>query len=422
MDKNKLVQNFINTFKYLANEKSLTPSEVTEKIFFESNIYHIDKLALKKLGSFKDLKAQHFEDEEDYKTIYGSKLVRSFKQKLARKKGVDDYLTEEFLNVFKEHIKNEPLLVHKNTKTIRSNLKKERAVVVHVSDTHFGANIKADEMGLVNEFNWEIAARRMALFAKQVVEYKPHYRDSTELVICINGDIIAGVIHDQEWFSDLLATQFSGTLKILMQFVSYCAKHYPKVTVHCTPGNHGRAMHKSGKSRATTHKWDSYENMIYVALREAIQISCRNTIVNVPKTPYVIVDVLGHKGFVTHGDTVINVGNPGKNINMKAINTQINSLNSSKLAEVKFEFIMCGHCHVSNIQITDNGAYMLTNGTLSGADPFAQSIGIFGNQPSQTLFEVTRSHAVGDIRLIKLIEADKDKSLDAIIVPPKEDL
>ncbi len=285
-----------------------------------------------------------------------------------------------------------------------------------------GANIDEDEMGNVNKFTWEIAARRTALFAEQVVDYKPQYRDETELVICINGDIIAGVIHDQEFFSDLLSKQFSGTLKILIQFVSYCAKYYPNVRVVCTPGNHGRAMHKSNKSRATTHKWDSYETMIYVALREAMQRSCQNVKVEVPKTPYAILDILGWRGFVTHGDTVMNVGNPGRSINMKAINTQINSLNSSKLAGIKFSFIMCGHVHVPTVQITDNGTVLIINGTLSGADPFCQSIGIFGNEPTQQMSEVTKQHAVGDIRFIRLKGADLRKDLDSIIVPPKEDI
>jgi len=277
-------------------------------------------------------------------------------------------------------------------------------------------------MGGINNFNWNIAARRMGLFAEQVVQYKPQHRKETDLVIAINGDIIAGVIHDQEWFADLLTKQVAGSIKLLTQFVSYVAGHFNKVKVVCTVGNHGRAMHKSSKSRASTHKWDSYETMIYLALKYAIEAKHKNVTCEIPETPYCIVDIQNHKFFITHGDTVLNVGNPGSSINMKSINTQINRLNSSELTEGSFAGILVGHVHCPTVQVTDNGTVLLINGTLSGADAYAQSIGIMGNQPTQMLFEVTKEHAVGDIRFIRLQQADKQENLENIIEPLKENL
>jgi len=412
---------FKSELSRISKKLKCEPNEVS-KIEFNSETV-MTEWQLRKIGGYVAARSFVYpKTEVGDKHIQGMKFVNAFRNKIAKKQSIDEYLKDEFLDVFKDHLNKHPLLVHKNTKKKSKGVKKERALIVHVSDTHFGANIDQDEMGNVNKFTWEIAARRMALLAEQVVEYKPQYRDETELVICINGDIIAGVIHDQEWFSDLLTKQFSGTLKILIQFVSYCAKYFPNVRVVCTPGNHGRAMHKVNKSRATTHKWDSYETMIYVALKEALERNTDNIKVEVPKTPYAILNILGHRGFVTHGDTVMNVGNPGRSINMKSINTQINSLNASKLATSKFDFIMCGHVHVNCVQITDNGAVMVINGTLSGADPFCQSIGIFGNEPSQTIFEVTKAHAVGDIRMVKLKSADDLTYLDKIISPPVGDL
>ncbi len=303
-------------------------------------------------------------------------------------------------------------------KPISSSPKKEsssRTIIAHISDTHYGSNIRASEMANVNEYTWEIAARRTALLMQQVASYKPQYRKDTDLVLCINGDIIAGQIHNQEWFVDLLTTQFSGTVSILSQAISYASANFRKVRVICTPGNHGRNVGKADKGRATTQKWDSYENMIYIALREIFKNNKSIEFI-IPEAPYALFEVQGHKFFQTHGDTVVSVGNPGTALNMKSINNQINKINAG-IEGSKIAGLLVGHVHTPTVQLTESGCMLLINGCLSGTDPFAQSIGIFESNPTQLLLEVTKEHAVGDIRLIQVKEADKNKTLDSIIKP-----
>lgn len=395
------------------------PGEVTSAEFKANT--SMAEWVLRKIGGFKAAQEALY-PEFATSHISGLKLVKQHLNKIANKTAMDTYLKDEFLDAFPNALKEAKLKLHKSYKPKSKSKVKTRTIVAHVSDTHFGANIDASEMHDINEFNWEIAARRMALFAEQIVQYKPQHRKDTELVIAVNGDIIAGMIHNQEWFSDLLTKQAAGTIKILTQFISYCAQYFDKVRVVMTTGNHGRAMHKSNKSRSTTHKWDSYETIIYLGVKSTLEAKHKNVTCEIPETPYAIVDIQGHKFFQTHGDTVINVGNPGRSINMKSINTQINTLNASQLANVKFAGILVGHVHVPTVQITDNGTVLLINGTLSGADPFVQSIGIFGNEPTQMMFEVTPEHAVGDIRFIRVSGADKNAELEKIIEPLKGNL
>jgi predicted phosphodiesterase len=275
-------------------------------------------------------------------------------------------------------------------------------------------------MGGINEYNWTIASRRSALFFEQIVKYKPQYRDQTEVVLLVNGDIIAGMIHNTEWFVDLLTTQFAGTLSILCQGISYLAQNFKKVRVVMTPGNHGRSMHKADQGRGTTHKWDSYETQIFIAVREVMKAKCPNVEVDVPDSPFAIFKAQGHTYFVTHSDTVINVGNPGSALNMKSINNQINKLNASEIGgDAKFDAVICGHIHTPTLQLMESGCMLVLNGCLSGLDPYALSIGIFDSNPTQQLFEATAKHAVGDVRFIQVKEADKDASLDKIIAAPK---
>ena len=406
----------------VAAEQGKPPAMLSKSDYLSSDCK--SKLTLEQLnkaGGFPKMADLYFPPERDIIVGEASKLVRGFRNKIQAQYGRDILLKDDFIAVFKEIIEKNPIKLHPPVKRLEVMKKDEieRSLVIHLSDSHFGCNIEPAEMNGLNEFNWTIAARRMALFIEQAMTYKPQHRKETELVVLINGDIIAGVIHDQEWAVDQLTTQFSGAMSILSQAISFAATGFKNVRVVCTPGNHGRAMHKASKDRATVHKWDSYENMLYIAIREALK-SHKNVEFIIPESPYAIVEILGHKFLVTHGDTVINVGNPGKNLNMKAINEQINKLNAQLIkGDENFAAVICGHVHVSTIQETDSGTMLLINGTLSGLDPFAQSIGIFSTNATQTLFEVTRDHAVGDMRLIRLRRADKLEELDKVIEPFK---
>jgi hypothetical protein len=141
-------------------------------------------------------------------------------------------------------------------------------------------------------------------------------------------------------------------------------------------------------------------------------------------SPFAIIEAHGHLFFQTHGDTIINVGNPGNSLNMRSINNQINKLNVSEIGGVKkFAGILVGHVHTPTVQLMENGCMLIINGCLSGLDPYANSISIFESHPTQQLFEITESHAVGDIRLIQVKSADSNAELDKIITPfEKQDL
>lgn len=416
---NKNLKDFEKALKTVAKALDVSPQEVTPAQFKAAS--ELSEWDMRKVGGFAAAKTLLY-PETKVAGVGATATIQkgNFLKSKIKKQVNDEFLKIEFLDAFKEHIKNEPIKVHPPSNQKLKSGNKSRTTVVHVSDTHFGANIEASEMNNVNEFNWLVASRRMALLAEQTVGYKPQYRADTELVIVINGDIIAGVIHNQEWFADLLAKQTAGTIKILVQFISYCARYFGSVRVVMTSGNHGRAMHKGSKDRGTTHKWDSYETMIYLGVKYAIEAKCKNVKCSIPETPYAIIQIQGHNFFVTHGDTVINAGNPGSSLNMKSLNTQIMKLISS--FKMPFAGVMLGHTHVSTVQTLDSSTKLLVNGTLSGADPFCQSIGIFSNNPEQTLFEVTEDHAVGDIRFIELTAADDRKDLDKIIEPLKGNL
>lgn len=412
---------FIDSVKKVAKALGKEPEDVTKAEFLANDPNELSEWNIRKCGGFESLSKLYFAPApEAIEVKHGSRLISSFRNKLEKSYGIEKFMEEEILTTLKHALEVNPIRMHppvKKTKK-KDNKKKQRTLLAHLSDSHYGANIEQAEVGGVNKYSWVEAARRTALFVDQIVNYKPHYRGETKLIFCINGDIIAGMIHNQEWFADLLTTQFSGTLDILTQAISYLANYFGEVEVQCNTGNHGRAMHKTSHERASTHKWDSYEHMIYLAVKQVVEAKHKNVKVMIPKTPFNIIEAHGHLIFMTHGDTVIDVGNPGRALNMKDINNQIAKLNASELGgKAKFSAVIVGHVHTPTIQLLETGCMLVINGCVSGLDPFAQSIGFFESHPTQQLFEITEKHAVGDIRLIQLKSADNQKELDKIIKP-----
>lgn len=319
----------------------------------------------------------------------------------------------EFLDKFKQIINNTQLKVHKQVKSVK---RKEirRTIVGHISDTHIGVRIDKKEMGGSNSFNPKLAARRFAYYFNELSNYKIEHRAETDLVLVLNGDILAGIIHSQEFGVDLMATQFANAISILSQGISFVSQRFNNIKIYCVTGNHDRYVHKDNIGRQSDHKWDSFATNLYVALREVFKKDKTIEFI-IPETPYALFKIFNHNIIASHGDTFINLGNPGKSINTKDITSQVNNISVG--LGIKIDVLMGGHVHKATYQSLDNGTELVINGTLSGTDAFAQSIGITSNHPTQQLLEVTQDHAVGDMRFIRLINADNDQTLDKIIEP-----
>lgn len=416
----EIIKDFIKSMNQVAKSLKKDVSEITAAQFWANDPNELPEWEVRRVGGFANLKNLYFPKTSENLVVKATAdLVKSHRDKIEKQLGTRAMMNKEFAESFQKVVSEIDFNLHKPVKNLQV-LKKTgaRTLVAHLSDTHYGANIDPKEMGGINKYNWTIAARRSALFAEQIMNYKPHYRKETDLVLVINGDIIAGMIHNQEFFVDLLTTQFAGTLNILTQMISYLATGFRSVKVVFQPGNHGRSMHKASTDRGTTHKWDSYETQIYIAVREVCHAKLPNVQVEVPVTPFAIFEAQGHSFFVTHSDTVINVGNVGSALNMKSINNQINKLNASKLGGNKtFAGVLLGHVHTPTLQLMESGCMLIVNGCLSGLDPYAMAIGIFDSNPTQQIFEVTPRHAVGDVRFIQVKDADENKALDKIIKP-----
>jgi hypothetical protein len=290
----------------------------------------------------------------------------------------------------------------------------ERAVNVILGDLHFGANLDPEECPL--QYSTLQESRRLGKIAVQAAEYKPSYRNKSKLIIHLIGDLIQGNNHDPREGA-ILTDQFAASVQYLTQFIMYEAAAYPRVEVYCTPGNHGRITARHPE-QPIQQKHDSFETMIYVAIQNAIRASgLENVQFFNSKRPYYTVDVFGNSIFATHGDTVFNIGNPGKQINTHSLYHQICKWNSSKHIKGPFKLFIAGHMHVASITNLPGDVVMLTNGCLVPPDAYALSIGISDVTNGQYLFESTRDYVCGDQRFVRVEDADTDAEYNKVIRP-----
>lgn len=296
----------------------------------------------------------------------------------------------------------------------------DRHVVVGLNDTHYGLIVRPEEVSGANKFGWTEACRRTAFLAQQTIEYKIEKRDQvSKLHIILNGDIIQGVIHDlTARTAELLVHQINGAVHIIGHFITHVSAHYPEVEVHCVAGNHEDAPHRREGSRVTSHKYDSYANMIFFALsamfRGSSHISFRMT-----KGLGLDVTLPAGRLLVTHGDTLFSsaLGNPATTLQTKSLSDAINRFNTGEIARgnAPIKMVFMGHVHSYTDFVTFDGVRVLIAPSLSGIDSYSASLGINFNSAAQMIFESTPSHILGDSRLVHLLDADKNDSLDKII-------
>ncbi len=295
-----------------------------------------------------------------------------------------------------------------------SKKKMKRAIVSVISDTHFGSDVDARETGHLTYGRTE-EARRLAQVVQQVCRYKHEHREETELHAVLAGDLIHGKLHDVQ-DGAARAEQKMRAIHLLSQAVAQFSAHFARVVVHCVGGNHDRDLLRH-QGRGTSSKWDSSATEIYSSIR-LMSERLPNVTFNIPLTPFVTFDLFGWRYFATHGDTVLDAGNPGKSVNTARIEAQINRWNASAKDGEPYSVFMMGHVHTPLLHHLANGSWLVVNGALSPADGYAVSIGLPETVADQVMFESTPEHPVGDLRFITLDRViDESEILDEVIRP-----
>lgn len=242
------------------------------------------------------------------------------------------------------------------------------------SDWHYGEVVNLEEVGGVNEFNKDIADRRIDLLVNRTIDLCMNHMIHPEypgIVIALGGDMISGDIHEE-----LADTNWGYTLEVVNELVDKLASaletmadHFGAVFVPCVVGNHGRATRKPRmKGRVQT----SFEWNIYVQLARHFKNDPRVSFL-IPNEADARFNILGHRFLLTHGDSLGVRGGDGiigaigpimrGSIKVGRLESQIGR---------DFDTIMMGHWHQYIPLCSGRGGGILVNGCIKGYDEYAR--------------------------------------------------
>lgn len=143
---------------------------------------------------------------------------------------------EHLLNEMKKSIKElPPLIIREDKNNSYYDVSNEASLIL--SDWHLGLKCKNHW----NEFNYEIARKRIEKLKRKVIKYcNIHVVDTLHIEII--GDMINGSIHlgNRVESEEDVISQAMSTSEIISQFINDLANEIPNIKVYTLYGNHGR--------------------------------------------------------------------------------------------------------------------------------------------------------------------------------------
>lgn len=257
----------------------------------------------------------------------------------------------------------------------KSKSRNEAVAIACASDWHVEEKVDPNTLaGILNEYNPDIAeARAKRFFQNALMLAKMHARDVdiSEFILWLGGDLLTGYIHrellESNYMSPINAVIFlRRIIRSGIDFILNNSKF--RISVPCSPGNHGRT---TDKLQISTSADNSYEYLLYCILADDYKSESRVRF-HVSKAYHTIIPVYNRLARFHHGDAIkYKDGVGGITI---PVNKKIMGWN--KTTPVDMDFM--GHFH----QLIW-GSRVVVNGSMIGYTPFAQRMGAEPEQPQQ---------------------------------------
>lgn len=263
----------------------------------------------------------------------------------------------------------------------------ESAVLVG-SCWHIGEMINKEEMGGLNEYNFDIFVQRLQFLIEKTISFTTQNMSKhrfQELHVLLTGDMVSGIIHEELEASNQLTIveqAYLGSL-VTAQAILELAQAFPKIIVTCVVGNHGRVTRMKYYKHKQTVNWDYvFYNTLALLLKNQTNVSF-----NIPMSFWAGVEIQGWKFLVMHGDLIKSWGS----IPFYGINREVAKWINIKAAQRDFfQYFVASHFHTKAILQSPTGEHIL-NGSLKGGDEYAAGLGLY-NDPVQLLFGVYKKY------------------------------
>lgn len=259
--------------------------------------------------------------------------------------------------------------------------------VLMLSDWHIGETVDPAQVHQANEFNAEVAERRVKSVIDRVLHLAFHHVKTPEypgIVVVLGGDFVSGWLHEELFRSDWCApTQAANwCVSRLHAALARLADAFGKVHVVCVPGNHGRL---TKRPMAKGGAISCFDHAIYEALADRLRADARITW-QIPASGDALFQVAGVRFLALHGHELGVKGGDGI---IGALGPIMRGAIKTGRAERSlgrdFDVLLLGHFHQA---IWQPHSGIIVNGTLKGFDEYSRAQRYSFQPPTQSLFFV----------------------------------
>lgn len=319
-----------------------------------------------------------------------AELKRALKDAEKRLRDIErENLSASAIREYIFNLSSEPVEPPKWTLSSPTGSKTMGIPTLFASDWHWGEVVSGPEINNVNEFNLEIARKRVKRLVERTIYLlkdcfgNPDYEG---LVLALGGDMVTGDIHEE-----LTATNDAPIMPTvidlfgsLIWMIDELLKHFPKLFIPCVSGNHGRNTRKiQMKQRNPTN----FDWLLYMLLARHYADNDRVTFM-IPDGSDALFRIYNHRYLLTHGDqfrggdSMIGALGPITRGDHKkrSRNGQI---------DMAYDTMMIGHWH-QLIQLTR----LIVNGSLKGYDEYAYQNNFGFEIPQQGLWITHPKHGI----------------------------
>ena len=270
----------------------------------------------------------------------------------------------------------------------KSNNKDNIVPVLCISDTHIGSVVDPENINYMNEYNIEIAKKRIIGITDDFIDtYKNKMNYQYDgVVLILGGDIIENAMHGAEETNDVtVIDQVLIAFDILKEVIKQLKEAFGKVAIFAVSGNHGRLI--ADKYVKLDHRYaNSLEKILYHFLEYEFKNE-NNVQIHTSPSDILYFSINGLKFRLEHGDQITWTGN--------AIAGPFTSLERARLKKSaidsavgnSFDLLIIGHFH----QHLVHDGKMIVMDSLVGYNSYAQSKALPYSLPGCTTFSINSS-------------------------------
>jgi len=355
---------------------------------FQAELFHVIIPNLNEvLTSIYKMNLLHVEEDMRYEKLKNKQLETRKELNYYKSKNVS---MDSFIDILKEAVE-EYIPIDKIPRVNPIPINPNREALVTLCDIHWAEVVDKKEMMGLNEYNIEIAKKRIDKLFSAVIGNALELNIDT-INLALLGDMITGIIHE-EVIRNAEVPTVESVLTVgdyLSQHIQNLSKHFSEINLYCVCGNHGRIL--PGKPYFKKYSDYNFDTLIFETMQRQLK-NITNKFV-IAKSPFLIAEILDQKVFMTHGHIFGGGGN-----GYQPIPNNI-SKNMAKLSSLMdkigypVDFALCGHWHTETQTLSFDMIPVHVSGSIVGGDEYALGKLCRSNEPSQLFFCIEKGTGI----------------------------